>query len=135
MTFASVLFWGWLTVGWLPQGGLAIYDNPIPEVIEFAGSYFTELGGEATWGPLFAGGAVRTTMWAEVGKLGFWPNEMEFTFDTGLKWGGVRLGYQHTCYHPVVPDLGVIEWIGRKVLPRWDGSYDCIYLRVEGGRR
>jgi len=33
MTWASILFAGWLTLAWLPSGGLALYDNPMPELV------------------------------------------------------------------------------------------------------
>jgi len=56
MTWATILFAGWLTLAWLPSGGLELYDNPMPELVELRGSFYTELGGEATWGLLFAGG-------------------------------------------------------------------------------
>ena len=48
MTWASILFAGWLTLAWLPSGGLALYDNPMPELVVLDGSFYTELGDVGT---------------------------------------------------------------------------------------
>jgi hypothetical protein len=130
MTWTSILFAGWLTLAWLPSGGLELYENPVPEVLTIDGSFYTELGAEATWGVFFAGGVVKTPMWHMAGGYTFWPTQAEYTVDAGVKWGNVRLGYTHTCYHGVVPSLGAIQWIGRQVTPRWEGAYDAIYLTI-----
>ena len=56
MTWATILFAGWLTLAWLPNGRLELYDKPVPEYLSLTGSFYTELGAEATWGVLFAVG-------------------------------------------------------------------------------
>lgn len=38
---------------------MALYDNPMPELLVLDGSFYTELGAEATWGLFFAGGPSR----------------------------------------------------------------------------
>lgn len=130
MTWASVLLSGWLTMAWVPQGAVGLYTNPVPEILEIDGSFYTDLGVEATWGVFFAGGSIRTPVWHMAGEYTFWPTQAEYTVDAGMKWGNVRLGYTHTCYHPVVPNLGIIQWCGRQVTPAFEGAYDVIYLTI-----
>lgn len=132
MTWAIILFYGWLTLGWLPMGGMATYQPPIYTSLE--GSGIVEMGGEATWGPFFAGGAMRVSIWA-AGEGGFWPSSLESTVDFGVKWENVRLGYLRVCTHPVAPLLGAFEWSGRTLSPAFDSAYGMIYLRIEGGKR
>jgi hypothetical protein len=130
MTWASVLFAGWLTLAWLPTGGLELYSNPVPEVLTIDGSFYTELGVEATWGLFFTGGAIKTPVWHIAETDTFWPTQAEYTVDAGVKWKELRLGWAHTCFHGVVPYTGTLHWIGRQVVPKWDGAYDAIYLTI-----
>jgi hypothetical protein len=133
MMWTSILLSGWLTLAWLPSGGLALYDKPVPEYVALSGSFYTELGAEATWGLFFASGSVKTPMWWNATTSSFWPFQAEYTVDAGMRWKDVRLGWMHTCYHPVVPDMALWQWAGRQVTPRWEGAYDAVYLTI--GRR
>ena len=130
MTLASILFAGWMTLAWLPSGGLELYDNPVPEVLTLDGSFYTELGAEATWGLFFAGGAIKTPMWWDSTASSFWPFQAEYTVDAGMKWKDARLGWTHTCWHPVVPGMTLWQWASWQVTPRWEGAYDAIYLTI-----
>lgn len=62
--------------------------------------------------------------------MSFWPTQAEYTVDAGLKWKDVRLGWTHTCWHPVVPYMALWQWAGRQVTPRWEGAYNAIYLTI-----
>ena len=130
MTWATILLSGWLTMAWIPQGVVDLYTNPIPEVLTVDGSFYTDLGIEATWGVFFAGGSIKTPIWHIAGESTFWPTQAEYSVDAGMKWGDVRLGYMHTCYHAVVPGMGAIQWYGRQIVPAWEGAQDVLYLTI-----
>lgn len=134
MNFAAILLSSWLTLAWLPNGAVSLYDKPLPEYITFGNSFVTDLGVEATWGPLFAGGSVRIPVWQVDGQLSFWPTQLESRFDMGLEWSVLRLGWKHVCYHAVVPYLPVIQWHGEQVVPRFDGAFDMVYLTIRSGK-
>jgi hypothetical protein len=135
MNWATLLFYGWMQLACIPDGAVELYENPVPDLVTLDGSYFAELGAEITWGCFFAGGAMRVPMWWDAESVTFWPTQLESTFDVGVKYEGLRAGYMHVCAHAVTPELGVIQWIGRQIVPRWDSNYDMIYLRIEGGQR
>ena len=131
MTWATILLSGWLTVAWVPNGQVDLYSNPIPEFVTIDGSFYTELGVEATWGVFFAGGSIKTPVWHMEGVgLNFWPTQAEYSVDVGAKWENVRLGFTHTCYHAVVPGLSAVQWYGRQIVPAWEGSQDVLYLTI-----
>ncbi|HXK36961.1 MAG TPA: hypothetical protein VJ553_05270 [Candidatus Paceibacterota bacterium] len=127
----GILLAAWLMLGWLPNGGLAVYDPPT--LIDVSGSYLVELGAEASWGPVFAGGSMQVPVWQHDGFT-FWPSQLVSTTDIGVEVGPIRLGWRHTCAHPVTPYLERVQWYEGQLVPRWDSAYDFIYLRI-GVRR
>lgn len=118
----------WLTLGWLPMGAVAVY-NP-PSIAHVDGSFSVEIGVEASWGPLFAGGAMLVPVWKYEDELSFWPTQLISTTDIGVEVGVIRLGWRHTCAHPVAPYLPRITWRDGQLVPGWDSSYDMVYLRI-----
>jgi len=132
MSIGVLALSGWLLLGWLPQGGLVTYDPP--SFVEVGGSYLVEIGAEVDWGPVFAGGSMRVPVWQAGDALNFWPTQLISTTDIGLEFGPARLGWRHTCAHPVTPYLPVISWYDGQLVPRWDSSYDLIYLRLSAGK-
>jgi len=129
MNIGALALSGWLLLGLLPRGGLAVYDPPA--YADVGGSYLVEIGAEASWGPLFAGGSMQVPVWQIAGQLNFWPTQLVSTTDIGLEVGPARLGWRHTCAHPVTPYL--VMWRDGQLTPRWDSAYDLIYLRLEAG--
>jgi len=135
MNWTTLLFYGWLQVAVIPNGAVEVYENPVPDLVELTGSYYVELGTEITWGCFYLGGAMRVPEWYDSVGMCFFPTQLESTIEAGIKYQNMRIGWVHVCAHPVTPELGVIQWIGRQVVPKWDTSYDLIYLRIEGGQR
>lgn len=130
----ALLLASWLTLGWMPQGGLVVYDPP--SFVDVGGSCIVELGAEVTWGPLFAGGSMLAPIWQYDQALNFWPTQLVSTTDIGLEVGPIRLGWRHTCAHPVTPYLPVIGWQDGQLVPRWDSAFDLLYLTISTrGRR
>lgn len=130
---SGILLAAWLTLGWLPQGGVVAYDPP--QFIDAGESYLVELGAEASWGPAFAGGSMRVPMWQEQGQLSFWPSQLISTTDIGLEWDPIRVGWKHCCSHPVTPYLPMIEWYQGQLVPYFDSAYDLLYLTLSVGKR
>lgn len=132
MNIGALALSGWLLLGWLPRGGLVVYDPPA--CIDVGGSFLVEIGAEASWGPLFAGGSLQVPVWKDAGQLSFWPTQLVSATDIGLELGPARLGWRHTCAHPVMPYLPF--WQGNQLVPGWDSYTDLVYLRLSvGGKR
>jgi len=135
MNLAAILLSGWLTLGWVPNSALELYDKPLPQLISFTNSFVVDMGVEASWGPFFAGGSVRIPVWQVENKLSFWPTQLESGFNAGIEYGPLRFFYKHICYHAVTPYLGLIQWSGNQVVPLFDGAYDEVGLTIRFGRR
>ncbi len=115
-----------LEVGWLPNGGFALYE--VPQVIEVTGSFYTDLQAEVVaWDHLYIGGGMRTFMWSSEGDWTFWPHSTLYNFGAGLRWGPMELGWRHFCAHPVMPYSILYD----PVL-RGEGAWDEIFLRFTG---
>jgi hypothetical protein len=123
---SGLLLSAWLLLGWLPQGKLVVYDPPA--YVDVGGSFLVELGAEASWGPVFAGGSMQVPVWQVDEDLNFWPSQLVSTTDMGLEFGHVRVGWKHVCAHPVTPYLA--GWRDGQLVPRWDSAFDMIYLRI-----
>jgi len=134
MTFGSFLFTAWLTFSVLPFGSVNIYDPlGLPTKIPLDLSTYTELGGTVRWGPAFLTTSVRSDSWVMGDPKGFYVNEIEWVTGIGLKWDDLEVGMRAVCYHPMIPYEQKLVWIGVKVVPKWEGSYQEIYLTI--GRR
>jgi hypothetical protein len=118
-----------LELGILPNNAWRIYDPPA-RVIEEP-EFYQQLEARAIlWDHVFAGGKMRIYDWMNAGSFGFWPNRGAFTFETGLTFRSLELGFRHYCTHPILPYL---EYNPAAV--EWEGGYEEIYLRLEGSTR
>jgi hypothetical protein len=79
------------------------------------------------WDMLFAGGRLEVYDWPDGSGASFWPNRVGFNIEAGLRWGIAEIGWRHYCTHPVIP-LFYVPIENR----RWEGSYEEIYIRLEG---
>jgi hypothetical protein len=129
----GLLLAAWLTLGWLPSGGVTVYE-PSPMLVDMSNSALVELGAEVSWGPLFAGGSIMVPIW-EQGPFNYWPQQLVSTTDVGLAFDNFRIGWRHTCAHPVTPYLPVVQWWQGELVPNFDSAYDLVYATFTVGKR
>lgn len=117
-----------LELGVLPMNGWVMYDPPA--LVFEAPEFYQQLEARAIlWDHLFAGGKVRIYDWMREDG-GFWPSQGAFTFEAGLSFRGLELGFRHYCTHPILPYL---EYVPAGV--KWEGAYQEIYLRLGGSTK
>ncbi len=60
---------------------------------------------------------------------GFYPVRMDFTFGVAGKYKALTIGYEHGCFHPMVPlENTVLPW-------KVDNATDRVFARIEVSKR
>jgi len=121
-----------LELGWMPSGDFLMYDPP--SIVSVTGSLYVDMEARATaFGFLFAGGSVKTFMWAHDGGYSFMPFRLLYEFEAGATLGPVEVGFRHYCTHPQWVYLWAYQWWDARYgqAARWEGAYEEVYLRLE----
>jgi len=58
----------------------------------------------------------------------FSPFQMTYVLNAGLNLGNVKIGYEHSCFHPIQPYVTII---GNETKPKYEGSQDKFFVRIE----
>jgi hypothetical protein len=124
-----------LTMVWTLQGG-QYFNNAMVMGPEFAtnNNYFIQTSFEFQL-PLslvkgdsnnfFIGADTENQFFKCTDFYGFAPVQDTYRFNTGIRFYGIELGFQHMCLHPVIFDQNI------KPL-KYLSSYDKIYFKVSG---
>lgn len=72
--------------------------------------------------PLFIGGSVRTRI-QPLSLFSYLPYLSDYTFEAGLDYHWLELGYFHRCYHITSPSAAILDGP--------DGALDKLYARVQ----
>ena len=111
------------------SGGVIQYE-PSPIVNEVPPLY-AEFGirGEAGW--FFAEGKLSTDFRA-ISINSYTPTQETYVVGFGVEIGPLTIGYEHSCFHPIMPYLTSMR--GRyQVTPYFEGGYDRTYVRFTAG--
>lgn len=107
----------------------AVYQyRPETALVTVPPCYATfEVGAEL--GPVFFETSLRTDMWPLA--LNSWtPIQSTYSIGGGLDFGPLRVGYEHSCFHPMQAYATVLPE-SKQAVPGWEGAYDRFYLRLE----
>ena len=126
MSFGAMILSGWLLLGYMPRGGIEMYQTPRADI---AGSFVAELGVDARLGPFLFSSAVNVPMWASSATKSFSPNGAAFSIDFALVLDEMRLGFRHVCAHPVHP---WIDAFSPALVPLYESAYEMIYVQIGG---
>lgn len=122
MTWLAILFA--LEAGMIPQNAWYLYEDN--QVSNSTGYYTTlEFEAQAWW--LFAGGSVRTDMQTD-NLTNYDPHWMTYTFNAGVRWNMVEVGWRHMCSHPIQTYVMDHRFYQNPVV---EGSFDEVYARVQ----
>jgi hypothetical protein len=116
-----------LEMGWLPLGSFHLYE-PMVGTAEPATEFYADLGARAVfWDRLYLGGSVRTNFADQRYMPDFKPLSALYLFEAGYKHDWLQVGWRHYCTHPV-PAL-----VGGSFARLWEGGYEEVFVRIEGG--
>jgi hypothetical protein len=128
MTFPALLLSSWLTLAWLPSGMLETYNGTNVKIHELNNSFYTEMGFTIKYGWFFIDGIIRVPFWKTSDSIYCWPNSLVSTIGAGLEIGILRIGWEHTCTHAVIPYA--YAWYDKAIVKSWDSASDTIYATV-----
>lgn len=77
---------------------------------------------------IFVGGNVRTFMSLKNDQINFSPSEVWYNFRAGLRFGGLEIGFRHSCLHPIIPYI-YLSGIGDI---NAEGGYEEVYISFKG---
>jgi len=55
------------------------------------------------------------------------PFQMTSIFNAGYKTGGVQIGFEHSCFHPMQPYATIID---SNIKPSYEGGYNKFFVRI-----
>ncbi len=125
MFFKMLLFSAALETGFL-GGGMFNYQLRNQDWFG-VGALYTDLEARVSFEQLYVGGAV-ITYFTPAGIANFSPFQMTYIFDIGIETGIFKMGYEHSCYHPMQPYATII---GTEIKPLYEGNYDKFFVRFE----
>lgn len=117
-----------LELGWMPNGGIYLYDPPSIQEISAAGEFYQQFKVEAVaWGFLAVGGDLQVTDWLFKDQISFFPSSLDSRVFAEIRLPPFTVGWRHDCIHPVRPYQPVLAG-GQS----WEGAGDAIYIRIGG---
>jgi hypothetical protein len=111
-----------MTVG-LMNGGLVQYDPYVRTAID--NPVFCDIDIDCQLGPFFAAGGIRVDMWMNE-PTNLFPFQNTYDISTGIRYGALELGVQHSCFHPTAPYM----WDKYQIIPSWEGWETSLYAKL-----
>lgn len=125
MFFQALLLSAALEAGFV-SGGLYNYTE-LNDSWDGVGALYTTMEAKVQSGIVYIGGQM-DSYFTPVSWTTFSPFQMTFVFRAGLDLGSVRIGYEHSCFHPMNP---LATAIGYEIKPKYEGGYNRIFARIE----
>ena len=126
MFFKALILTAALEAGFL-SGGLYNYST-INQDWEGVGAIYTTLEAKAQYKSVYVGGQM-DSYFTPIAWNAYSPFQMTFIIRAGLDFGNVKLGYEHSCFHPMQP---YASFIGNEIKPKYEGGYDKFFIRISG---
>ena len=112
----------------LEAGGLlgGIYNYSNRNQLVFLDAFYTTLEAKAKYDVLYVGGQM-DCYFTPITVTNYSPFQMTFVFRAGADFGNVKLGYEHSCFHPMQPYATIV---GNEIKPKYEGGYNKIFVRI-----
>lgn len=127
MFFKALLFSAALEAGFL-GGGMFNYNQQNVKWFDI-GALYTDLEAKVELAPFYVGGAV-ITYFTPISITNYSPFQMTYIFNAGVETETFKLGYEHSCFHPMNPYATII---GDEIKPKYEGGYNKFFMRFEIG--
>lgn len=110
------------------NGAVYNYDKPVRALSSLEYPLYVSLEAQARSGIFFAGGSIESLVWMDKPLSSYIPFQINFTTSVGMRFDNVVLGFDHICFHPIKPYSPLLN---DGIMPKYEGSYEKFYLRVE----
>lgn len=124
MFFQAILLSASLEAG-IISGGVFNYSTRSMDWID-VGALYTTLSANVNYKAMYVGGQM-DSYFTPISIANYAPFQMTFVFRAGLDFGNVKLGYEHSCFHPMQPYATII---GNEIKPKYEGGYNKIFVRI-----
>jgi hypothetical protein len=116
-----------MELGYLPLNGWALHDTIYSQ--DGLNFYFNLKAEVLLLDFLFAGGSMRSTAtFKNDGSFYFNPSEIWFGFFTGIRIGGLEIGFRHSCFHPILTYVHFMP----SGTTNAEGAYEELYVSFKG---
>ncbi len=89
------------------------------------GALYTTLEASVHYKALYVGGAM-DCYFTPLDLTHYSPFQMTYLFSAGLSFGTVKIGYEHSCFHPIQPYATII---GNEIKPKYEGGINRFFIR------
>jgi len=113
-----------LELGWLPEGTLVMYESW--KAYDLSNMFYVVLASRVNlFEYLFIGGSMDVSLHRE--GLEFYPNGIDYMFETGIQIGILELFFKHNCIHPAP------TWIYfQRMNLKWETWHNRIGIKISG---
>ena len=131
MFFQALVFCASLELGGMFGG---VYNYPAKEPIVMI-PFYTSMDAEVSYRGLYVGGQM-DCYFVALAVNNFSPFQNTYVFKLGYRDGGMTVGFEHTCYHPMQTYQAILITEGREWKPIFEGAVEKLFVRFEiGGER
>ncbi len=125
-----------LILAYLPLNTLFQWENSTNLILKANENpllFYIDLNAEVVlFDTFFIGGNMRNDFYNKSDSLYFSPQTMRFKFFTGLRFKKIfEIGFNHFCFHPVIPYFG----LHANPIVKWEGAYEEIYIKISGSTK
>ena len=125
MFFRALLLTAALEVGFL-SGSIWNYSERNNDWVD-VGVLYADIETSVHYKNLYVGGSVNCYFTPQEG-LNFSPFQATFIFNAGVDFNNFKLGYEHSCFHPMQTYATVF---GNEIKPKYEGGYNKFFVRIE----
>ena len=124
MFFRILLLSAALETGFI-SGGIFNYSAHNRDWLNI-GAFYASLLAQVNYKALYIGGQM-DSYFTPISATNYAPFQMTFVFRAGLDFDNVKLGYEHSCFHPMQPYATIV---GNEIKPKYEGGYNKIFVRI-----
>lgn len=123
MLFKILLLTAALELG-VVNGTLFNYTKDIVDGKKFTPLY-SSLETNIPLEPFYFGGKM-ICYFTPTSLINYSPFQMTYIFNAGLAFDSVKIGYEHSCYHPMQTYATIIDY---EIKPKYEGGYNRFFIR------
>lgn len=125
MFFKAIVLCAALECGFISGGIFNYASNDI--AWKDIGALYTNIDAKLCYGPAYVSGSTKC-FFTPMSLVAYSPFQMTFNIGVGLDIENIKIGYEHSCFHPMQPYLTVWD---TGIIPKYEGVTDKFFVRIE----